>query len=182
MITARNIADALSVSRVVLAFCFLWFSQLGLDYFWHSVWILLVAQLTDHADGYIARRYSVPTLTGYMLDSLGDKVFYIAVVIVFNAQGIFGMMLAWALVSREIVLYILRICNVEKTRKVKSIHIYSRLHGLFIRVSFGFAMISLFHIYKLMPDDTYQLWADITGWLAVTFGVWGIYKFMKLTD
>ncbi len=180
MVIARTIADGLSISRVFLGIAFILLSQSGTDYFSISVWILIIAQLTDHADGFIARKFTKPTLTGYMLDSLGDKVFYVAVIIVFNSQGIYDMMLSWALITREITLYIARICNMEKTKKVKTIHIYSRLHGLFIRVSFVFAMISLYQLNLGTSNDVCLLLANISGWFAFLIAMVGLFFFMRL--
>ena len=180
MVTARTIADGFSISRVFLGIAFLWLSQYGMKYFSASVWILIIAQLTDNVDGFIARKFAGPTLNGYMLDSLGDKVFYVAVIIVFNSQGIYSMMLSWALISREITLYIVRICNTEKTKRVKTIHIYSRLHGLLIRISFLFAMISLYQHYLGISNSTFSALANVLGWIAFAIAVFGLFKFMKL--
>lgn len=180
MMTARTVANGLSISRVFLAFAFIWLSQSGMDYFSASVLILIIAQLTDNADGFIARKFTRPTLNGYMLDSLGDKIFYVAVIIVFNSQNIYSMMLSWALISREITLYIVRICNTDKTQQVKTIHIYSRLHGLFLRISFFLAMISLYQLYSGTSNSTFSALANVSGWIAFTVAVFGLFKFMKL--
>ena len=180
MITARTVANILSISRVFLGFLFLLVSKSGIDYFFISIGILIIAQITDHADGFIARKFTTPTLNGYMLDSLGDKIFYIAVIIVFDSQGIYSMMLSWALICREITLYIMRICNIEKTKRVKTIHIYSRLHALFIRLSFVFAMICLYKIYVDYPSGICSILANIFGWMAFLIGAFGLYRFMKL--
>jgi CDP-diacylglycerol--glycerol-3-phosphate 3-phosphatidyltransferase len=55
-----------------------------------SVFLCGSALVTDFLDGYFARRFRVASVHGRLWDSLGDKSFYVAVIISFNGIGFLG--------------------------------------------------------------------------------------------
>src|SRR5256885_13670424 len=122
MLHPRSIVNALSLSRIGLAMLFVvcYQRRAGLLYASFALWV--VALSTDLLDGYLARRWRVASSYGRYWDSMGDKSFYAAVIIAFNAQGFLSPLISWALIAREVALYVTRILfseklpNIEQTR------------------------------------------------------------------
>ncbi len=79
-----------------------------------SLFIFIIASLTDFADGYIARHYNQTTDFGKFLDPLADKLLTIAAMAMFCEWGVFP---AWALMivlTREFAVTGLRLVAVQK--------------------------------------------------------------------
>lgn len=76
-----NIANLITVARIVLAPLFVWL--VALDAGDHGVWrlvaglVFIVAIATDGLDGAIARRRNLVTNSGILLDPIADKVLII---------------------------------------------------------------------------------------------------------
>jgi phosphatidylglycerophosphate synthase len=87
MVRPRSIVNSLSLSRIGLALLFVVCFQrkAGLLYVSAALWAF--ALTTDLLDGYLARRWKIASQYGRFWDSMGDKSFYAAVIIAFNAQG-----------------------------------------------------------------------------------------------
>lgn len=75
----KKIPNILSLSRILLSLAMFFV----MDYPFALVSMLLLAGLTDVADGFIARRYRCESTTGARLDSLGDWIFFAVAGIVF---------------------------------------------------------------------------------------------------
>src|SRR5437763_10458650 len=132
MLHPRRVVNALSLSRIGLAMLFVICFQRKAVFLWVSVAVCIVALVTDLLDGYFARRLKVASIHGRLWDSLGDKSFYAAIIIAFNAQGFLGVLVSWALIVREVVLYITRILFIEKLPKIEHIRPWPNWHGYFM--------------------------------------------------
>ncbi|MGE7273009.1 CDP-alcohol phosphatidyltransferase family protein [Brevibacillus panacihumi] len=76
-----NLPNALTIFRIVLIPLYLYVFFSGLPYHLEiALGILLVAGLTDIADGYIARKHKLVTTFGVMMDPLADKLMMLAVI------------------------------------------------------------------------------------------------------
>src|ERR1043165_4552239 len=98
MVTPREVVNALSLSRIVLGLLFVLSFQRNATLFRVSILICLVALATDVLDGRLARLWHVASPRGRLFDSLGDKAFYVAVIIAFNEQGLLGPLFSCVLV------------------------------------------------------------------------------------
>ena len=98
---------------------FVVFFQRRAELLYVSIALCVVALVTDVLDGYVARRLKVASIHGRLWDSLGDKSFYAAVIIAFNAQGFLGELVSWGLIVRDIALYITRVLYIEKLPKIE---------------------------------------------------------------
>ena len=81
---------------------------------WVSLFIFIIASLTDYVDGHIARKYNQVSDFGKFLDPLADKLLTIAAMTIFCEWGIFP---AWALIivlTREFAVTGLRLVAVGK--------------------------------------------------------------------
>lgn len=88
-----NLANKLTVLRVVLIPVFLVLLYLGLTYI--ALAVFIIASITDYVDGKIARSRNLVTDFGKFMDPLADKILVFAALIWFTAAGSFP---AWALV------------------------------------------------------------------------------------
>ena len=88
-----NLANKLTVLRVILIPVFLILLYLGLNYI--ALAVFIIASVTDFVDGKIARSRNLVTDFGKFMDPLADKMLVFAALIWFTATGIFP---AWALV------------------------------------------------------------------------------------
>src|SRR5579872_4848857 len=109
LFSARQIPNLLSLSRIPLAALFLIsFDAKNIQWFWTSLIFLVVALITDFLDGYIARNWQLATRLGYFIDGIGDKVVYVAILLVIFRESEDHVLLPWLLIAREIILYAVR--------------------------------------------------------------------------
>lgn len=73
----RNIPNILSLSRIVLSFGMFFVAQKPRVLFW----VIVVCGITDALDGFLARRLHCESDLGARLDSLGDLLFFSALVL-----------------------------------------------------------------------------------------------------
>ncbi|HKP46778.1 MAG TPA: CDP-alcohol phosphatidyltransferase family protein [Pyrinomonadaceae bacterium] len=181
MIGARWVVNSLSLSRIGLGLLFVVCFQrkAGLYYFSAILWGISLT--TDLLDGYLARRWRVASLYGRFWDSLGDKSFYAAVIIAFNAQGFLNPVISWALITREVGLYVTRILFSEKIPKIEQIRPWTNGHGYFMHLTL---ILGLMRMYS----DIHRLSFPIHGFIqlsaltALILGVVSIFKFLKLEE
>ena len=67
-------------------------------------WLLLLAGLSDAADGWLARRAGGGTSWGARLDPLTDKVLIAAPLLWFAASGTLPLWAIWILLARELLI------------------------------------------------------------------------------
>src|SRR5215204_4783417 len=132
MVAPRSIVNSLSLSRIGAALLFVVCFQRKAGLFYIAVGLCIVALITDLLDGYLARRSHVASIHGRLWDSLGDKSFYAAIIIAFNTHGFLGPLVSWALIAREIALYITRVLFIEKLPKIEQIRPWTNWHGYFM--------------------------------------------------
>ena len=88
-----NLANKLTVLRVLLIPVFLILLYLGLTYI--ALVVFVIAGITDYVDGNLARKRNIVTDFGKFMDPLADKMLVFAALIWFTATGIFPV---WAMV------------------------------------------------------------------------------------
>jgi cardiolipin synthase len=124
--------------------------------FFAALAVILVALATDFADGYLARRWAIFSETGYILDGLADRSFYVALVLTMVAAHSLSLVIAWLLIGREIAMYALRLAGrdewFDKNRQVRHLSLW---HAGSIRLWFGtyFVADSLGLLTTLRPYD-----------------------------
>ncbi|MDF2615287.1 MAG: CDP-diacylglycerol/glycerol-3-phosphate 3-phosphatidyltransferase [Clostridia bacterium] len=100
-----NIANKLTVLRVILVFIFMAIIWLPLLPFEAALWlalaIFIVASLTDFLDGYLARKLNLVTNLGKFMDPLADKMLVTVAMIAIIDKGELlpaGILPAWIVV------------------------------------------------------------------------------------
>ncbi|MGA9998220.1 MAG: CDP-alcohol phosphatidyltransferase family protein [Pyrinomonadaceae bacterium] len=179
MVRPRSVVNSLSLSRIGLALLFVVCFQrkAGLLYASGVLWV--VALTTDLLDGYLARRWQVASAYGRFWDSMGDKSFYAAVIIAFNAQGFLSPVISWALIAREVALYVTRILFSEKLPHIEQIRPWTNWHGYFMHLTLVLGLLRMYaEIHGLsLPLHPYM---QLSALAALTLGVVSIFKFLKL--
>jgi phosphatidylglycerophosphate synthase len=178
-ITPRRFVNSLSLSRIALAFLFVICFQKSPSLLYSSVVLCAIALVTDILDGYIARRLEVDSIHGRLWDSLGDKSFYAAIIIAFNAQGFLAPLLSLGLIVREVALYITRILYVENLPKIEKIRPSTNLHGYFM---YSLIILGLTRMYAEIHGLSFPFHPLMQGsaLLALASGAASIFHFIKL--
>ena len=179
MLNPRSIVNSLSLSRIGLAMLFVICFQrkAGLLYASGALW--LISLTTDLLDGYLARRWKVASVYGRFWDSMGDKSFYAAVIVAFNAQGFLSPLISWALIAREVALYVTRILFSEKLPNIEQIRPWTNWHGYFMHLTLVLGLLRMYaEIYGL--SFSLHPYMQLSAFAALAFGVVSIFKFLKL--
>jgi phosphatidylglycerophosphate synthase len=143
--------------------------------------LCLMALATDVADGFLARRLGVASTSGRHWDSLGDKSFYIAILVAFLAHGLILTVLAWGLLTREVALYITRILYIRKIDHVEMIRPYTNWHGYFM---YAMIVLGFAQIYGTSTGREFGAYpfVQVTAMAALAFGVLSIFAYINLED
>lgn len=179
MLHPRSVVNSFSLSRIGLALLFVVCFQRRAELLYVSVALCVVALVTDVLDGYFARRWKVASIHGRLWDSLGDKSFYAAVIIAFNAQSFLGVLVSWALIAREVALYITRILFIEKLPEIERIRPWTNWHGYFMYLTIVLGLSRMYaEIHGLsFPFHPYM---QASAYAALAFGIASIIHFLKL--
>lgn len=104
-----NLANQLTLLRVILVPGFMYFLLLGTDIGrFIALGIFIVASITDFLDGYIARKYNMITKIGKFMDPLADKLLVTAALICFVQMGEISAWVVVIILSREFIVSIFR--------------------------------------------------------------------------
>jgi phosphatidylglycerophosphate synthase len=180
MMTSRGLVNLISLSRIPIALLFVVFFVQNETFLYVSLGLCFAAVATDILDGYAARKFGVASIQGRHWDSLGDKAFYIAVIVAFNSNKLLGPIVSWALLLREVALYITRILYLSKLRKIERIRPLTNWHGYFMYLTVVLGFVTLYARTKALDFDLY-LYTQISAYMALAFGVGSIIHFLKLS-
>lgn len=128
-----NIPNTLTLFRLFLipVFVILFFSSLPLGY---SIFIFLLAGLTDVLDGYIARRYNLITKWGIVLDPLADKLMLVTVLTCLVAKHYIPSLVLFIIAGKEVFMIASGILLYKNGTVIPS-NIYGKLASLFFYIS-----------------------------------------------
>jgi phosphatidylglycerophosphate synthase len=179
MLHPRSFVNAFSLSRIGLAMLFVVCFQRQLFFLYVSVAICVVALITDVLDGYFARRLKVASIHGRLWDSLGDKSFYAAIIIAFNTQGFLGALVSWALIAREIALYITRVLFIEKLPEIERIRPWTNWHGYFMYLTIVLGLARMYADVRGLSFPVHP-YMQASAYAALACGVASIIHFLRL--
>ena len=176
-----TLASYISCLRIVLIVPIIYFLDLGFwaetpSYYNYFAFVLfIVAGLTDYLDGYIARKTDTETQLGALLDLIADKLLVSLVMVwmVFLTHNPFIVIPALIIVSRELVISMLRQYVIEK--KVKK-----DLSVSFIGKSK--TTIQLIAISTLiLAQEVRDIWivAMIAIWFAAIFSLYSLFTYIS---
>jgi len=114
-----NLANFLTVLRVLLTPVFLYFLFLdGFTFKLISLGIFIVASLTDHYDGILARKHGNTSKWGAFLDPLADKLLVSSALFAFYYLGYIKLWVVLIIVVRDFLITFLRLYAIHKKKPV----------------------------------------------------------------
>jgi len=172
------LANYLTISRILLIFPVLILSSTEPDPInWFALVLFVIAGVTDHLDGYIARKTGSTTNLGALLDLVADKLLIIITIFYFvsYASSLLLIIPSIVIIFREIVISSLRQLIVEKegenpvkvtflAKSKTTLQIFA-LSFLIISPNFG----QLFYILTIM-----------LFWLAAYVSIHSLYQYIKI--
>jgi cardiolipin synthase len=179
MIAPRSFVNFLSLSRIGIAFLFILCFHRKAALFYVSILLFVIAWATDLLDGYLARKFRIASTYGRHWDSLGDKAFYTAAIVAFNSQGFLAPLLSWALIFREIALYITRILFIENLPKMTRLHPFTKWHGYFMYLTIIWGIFRMYAELRSLPFSSYP-YMQVSACAALAFGIASIIQFIRL--
>lgn len=110
-----NLANRLTMSRILLTFVFMFFLFCqGLMFKALSLIVFCLAALSDLFDGMIAQRRNMVTDFGRLMDPIADKILVLAAFAAFVQLQLIDAWMFMIIVSREIVITSLRLFALNK--------------------------------------------------------------------
>jgi CDP-diacylglycerol--glycerol-3-phosphate 3-phosphatidyltransferase len=110
-----NIANKITMSRIVLTFVFMFFL------FCHGLWakvaslvIFIIAALSDFLDGRIAQQRNMITDFGRLMDPIADKILVLAAFMAFVQMQLVDGWMVLIIISRELLITSLRLFALNK--------------------------------------------------------------------
>jgi phosphatidylglycerophosphate synthase len=178
-VSAVSLGSRISLLRIALAFIFLCTFRSRPGYLVNvSLLVAVAAQITDHLDGYVVRKFGSPSLVGWICDSVSDRAFYIAALLAFQREYGFDELLTWAFVLREICLYAVRIVSGEFETILRGFRKLTLIHAALVRLGI---FVGCIFPYGLLPVQANYLLLSVQGifWLATLMGFYNLYALIK---
>lgn len=119
-----TIPNQLTVARIILTpiFAFMFLSDNSDLHKWSLV-VFFVAAITDWYDGWLARKFNYMSELGKFLDPLADKILTSTAFFVFVFVGVLELWMVIIIVTRDILVTILRIIAEIKKYKISTSYI-----------------------------------------------------------
>lgn len=150
--------------RVVLgAVVMITFSSQYITSCYLALGLIVVGQITDHLDGFIARKYSEPTPTGYLQDSIADKLFQFSILIAVTREYDLPLLIIWGVFCREILVLAIRIIKQPTQASLQSLKLFSILYACFLRGALILLVAS--------PVIAYSTHIDLVNLRSVSIGM-----------
>lgn len=173
-----NLANKLTIIRMILvpiyAVIFLY-----TDWSILALALFVIAALTDLADGYIARQYSMITTLGKFIDPLADKLLTLTAFVLFTYFGLINPLLVIIIIARELIISVFRAVAASKQVVIAAGN-YGKLKTV-LQIS-AIVMIHLYVIMGRSPDIIY--WLVVAAMVAMTVisGADYIYRNRQVLD
>lgn len=152
-----NLPNILSLTRI--AFGPLCIYLLTKDAWLALLCVMIVGEITDFLDGFIARRFAQVTAIGKIIDPMADSLYRQIVFIGFHAVGLLPTWMLVILFSRDIIVSYLRVVSEQR-----GVTLSARQSGKIKALAQGFAQMGVVILFIL------QDWGVVTD--AGRFVVW----------
>lgn len=167
-----NLPNMLTVFRfgLIPIYWSVFFSELSGRLYWALI-VVLLAGLTDVADGYLARKNNQITKVGIVLDPFADKCMLIVVFLSLFLSEVISMEITIAIVIREVAMIVLSGYFHFRGKKTVPANLLGKLTSVLSYVSLVLLMLKI-------PFGTPLLWLTIV--LAYLTSVNYIFQFRSL--
>jgi CDP-diacylglycerol--glycerol-3-phosphate 3-phosphatidyltransferase/cardiolipin synthase len=139
-----------------------------------SMWIFILAAITDWADGYLARKWNQTTPFGAFLDPVADKLMVAAALIVLTEKGFVDPLATLIIISREITISALRewMAQLGNAKSV-AVNMLGKVKTVTQLVAIPFLLFNgtLFGLFHTNPVGRVLIWvaAAVTLWSMVVY-------------
>ena len=115
MLEKLNLPNKLTVLRMIVAPIFLAFMLIEFKnhFFWGTV-VFSIGAISDFLDGKLARKYNQISVFGKLCDPVGDKMLFLAALLVFMKYDLCSPWIVLIIMSREFLITSLRMIAVEQ--------------------------------------------------------------------
>jgi CDP-diacylglycerol--glycerol-3-phosphate 3-phosphatidyltransferase len=116
-----NIANKLTISRIILAGFFILFLFIrGAGAKFMAMAIFLAACITDYYDGYLARKIGCITAFGKLMDPIADKILILGAFLAFVEMEIIPAWMVMIIIARELVITGIRILALTQKKVLEA--------------------------------------------------------------
>ncbi|SFT56752.1 CDP-diacylglycerol--glycerol-3-phosphate 3-phosphatidyltransferase [Geodermatophilus amargosae] len=158
-----TVPNALSVLRLLGVPLFLWLLLGPREDGW-AVVVLMVAGVSDWADGKLARVLGQSSRLGALLDPAADRLYIIATLVAFVLRDVVPLWVVAVLVGREVVLGLMLL--------VLRVYGYEPLQVHYLGKAATFNLLYAFPL-LLLADDATGAWLAWVQPVAWAFTIWG---------
>lgn len=137
-----NLPNLLSITRIAFGPLCIWL--LTQEAWMAALLVMIVGEVTDFLDGFIARRYSQVTALGKIIDPMADSLYREIVFIGFHAVGLLPTWMLVILFSRDIIVSYLRVVSEQH-----GITLSARQSGKIKALAQGFAQMGVVILFLL---------------------------------
>jgi cardiolipin synthase (CMP-forming) len=172
-----NIPNTLTITRIVIIPIFI--TSIIYNRYDYSLYLFIIAALTDLFDGLFARLKNQKTALGTFLDPLADKFLLVTSFIIFSVYGWIPKWLTITVISRDIIIIVgwLILYLIAGTSKVQP----SILGKATIWIQSMLIAYILFDINVLFLPDIPHILLLATAGITILSGLHYIYRGLKLT-
>ncbi len=103
-----------------------------------------IAQLSDHLDGWLVRRYSTPSVAGYLQDSVADKLFHLGCLLALARYYEWVSVFIWIVCAREFLVLAIRIVVADVRLALQRFRLQSIAYAVAMRITIAGAFLSTF--------------------------------------
>ena len=141
-----------------------------------SMWIFIVAAVTDWFDGYLARKWNQTSAFGAFLDPVADKLMVAAALIVLVELGRTDAIVALIIIGREITISALRewMAQIGQSKNV-AVSMLGKVKTVAQLVAIPFLLFDG----KLFNVLDCRLTGRVLIWVAAVLTVWSMFIYLK---
>ncbi len=151
---------------------------------WAALVLMVVAEVSDGIDGWVARRYGQVSAVGKILDPMADSLYRVSVFTAFAANRWMPVWMFLIMLWRDVSVSYLRVVAEQKIGTLAA-----RQSGKWKAVAQGFAQLLVVGVYALWgptPGDDLRLalWAAlllatlVTAWSLADYGL-SVYRALR---
>ena len=136
------------------------------------LFLLVIAEITDAVDGYIARKFSQVTDLGKLLDPMADSVYRISLYLTFTQPPVnLPLILVFIFLARDSVTSTLRMLCASRGQ-VLAARTSGKLKAILQAISFFFIIFAMFFCAKgIISKDDLEFFATIVVSLVAFYSV-----------
>lgn len=166
-----TLPNALTVSRVGLGLIIYWMLATNPQNwaFW-LIGLAIIGEVTDLADGYLARKFNMSSELGAALDPLCDSLYRLTVFLGFAAAGWIPLWMILPFAFRDIIVSYVRINAASR-----GVSVGARWSGKIKAVVQGIVQITVLVLFALSIGEQWTIWLI---WIAVLMTMYSLIDYV----